>query len=136
MLAKTSTSACVVLGGLCAGRVHAQPDPDTEANPSEAAPAGADGADQLTLPKGRLLLDAYIAASLNSGAVFKPFSISPDLWYGATDDITVGLVHSGLGTTGFIGGAGQSLCLSGTGGGCSDVYRNVGLDARYKLKVG
>jgi hypothetical protein len=137
MLAKTSTIACVVLGVLFAGRVHAQPDPDSEAKPTEAGPAaGADGADQLTLPKGRALLDAYIAASLSSDAVFKPFSISPDIWYGATDDITVGLVHSYLGTTGFIGGAGQSLCLSGTGGGCSDVYKNVGLDARYKLKVG
>src|SRR4051794_21644683 len=117
MLAKTSTIACVVLGVLVAGRVHAQPDPDTEAKPTEAAPAGAEGADQLTLPKGRLLLDAYIAANLSSGAVFKPFSISPDLWYGATDDVTVGLVHSGLGSTGFIGGGfglgGQSLCLSG-----------------------
>jgi len=137
MLAKTSTIACVVLGVLVAGRVHAQPDPDTEAKPTEAAPP--DGADQLTLPKGRLLLDAYITASLSSDAVFKPFSISPDLWYGATDDVTVGLVHSALGTFGFIGGtglSGQSLCLSGSGGGCADVYTNVGVDARYKLKVG
>src|SRR4051812_45713682 len=116
MLAKSSTIACVVLGVLFAGRAHAQPDPDTEAKPAGAAPAG-DGVDQLTLPKGRLLLDAYIAASLSTDAVFKPFSISPDIWYGATDDVTVGLVHSGLGTTGFIGLAGQSLCLSGTGGG-------------------
>jgi len=137
MLAKTSTIACVVFGVLFAGSAYAQPDPDSEAKPTEAGPAaGADGADQLTLPKGRLLLDASIVASLVSGAVFKPFSVSPDLWYGVTDDITVGLVHSSAGVGGFLGIPGSSLCLSGSGGGCADVYPDVAIDGRYKLKTG
>jgi hypothetical protein len=68
--------------------------------------------------------------------VFKPFSLSPDLWYGATDDITVGLVHSGLGASGFIGGVGDALCLTGTSGGCGKLYPGVGLDVRYKLTTG
>ena len=110
MLAKTSTIACVVFGVLFARGAYAQPDPDSEAKPTEAGPAaGADGADQLTLPKGRLLLDASLIASLVSGSEFKPFSLSPDVWYGATDDITVGLVHSIAGVTGFIGFPGSSL---------------------------
>ena len=90
----------------------------------------------MTLPKGRVLLDAFFEINLASGAEFKPFSLSPDVWYGATDDITVGLVHSAVGTSGFIGGTGESLCLAGTGGGCADVYHNVGVDVRYKLKTG
>src|SRR5215470_10339195 len=123
MLAKTSTIACVVFGVLFAGNAYAQPDPDSEAKPTEAGPAaGAEGADQLTLPKGRLLLDASLIASLVSSFEFKPFSLSPDVWYGATDDITVGLVHSLAGVTGVIGFPGSSLCLAGTGGGCADVY--------------
>jgi hypothetical protein len=134
MIAKTSTIVCVVLGVLFAGRVHAQPDPDSEAKPSEGAPS--DGADQLTLPKGRALLSGYVEINLSSDAVFKPFSISPDVWYGATDDITVGLVHSTPGVTGFIGPAGTSLCLAGSSNGCGDVYPNAGLEARYKLKTG
>lgn len=137
MLSKTSTIACVALGAsLLAARAHAQPEPDTDARPAAAAAASADGADQLTLPKGRLLLDAFAAFNLSSDSVFKPFSLSPDVWYGATDAVTVGLIHSGTGMFGFIGGAGQSLCLSGSGGNCADIYPNVGLEARYKLKTG
>jgi hypothetical protein len=136
MLAKTSTIACVVFGVLFAGGAYAQPDPDSEAKPEAGPAAGADGADQLTLPKGRLLLDASLIASLVSGSEFKPFSLSPDVWYGVTDDITAGLVHSIAGVTGFIGFPGSSLCLSGSGGSCADIYPDVGLLARYKLKTG
>lgn len=138
MLAKTSTIACVLLGtSLFAARAHAQAEPETEAKPAEAAAAGDEGTDQLTLPKGRALLDAFIEINLSDGGVFKPFSVSPDVWYGVTDDITAGLVHSAAGSTGFIGGFGQSLCLSGSGdGGCGNIYDNVGLDGRYKLKLG
>lgn len=136
MLAKTTTIACVALGTLLAARAHAQPETESEAKPPETPAAGAEGGDQLTLQKGRLLLDAFVEISLSTDAVFKPFSISPDVWYGVTDDITVGLIHSATGTTGFIGGVGNSLCLSGTSGGCSDFYRNVGFEARYKLTTG
>jgi len=90
--------------------------------------------DQTVLPKGRAVIDAYLEISLVSGAVFKPFSIAPDIWYGVSDDITVGLVHSIAGETGFIGGVGDALCLSGSD--VCKVYNNVGVDVRYKLKAG
>jgi hypothetical protein len=135
MLAKTSTIACGVLGVLFAARVHAQTE-DAETKPPDAAAAAADGADQLTLPKGRALIDGYLAINLSDGASFKPVSISPDIWYGATDDITVGLVHSGVGQSGFMGNPIRSLCLTGTENGCLDFYSNVGVDGRYKLKAG
>ena len=90
--------------------------------------------DQTVLPKGRALIDVYLEISLVSGNVFKPFSIAPDLWYGVSDDITVGLVHSVAGETGFIGGTGSALCLSGSD--VCKVYNNVGADLRYKLKAG
>jgi hypothetical protein len=126
MLAKTSTLVCVVLGAaLSTARADDAPP---------AAAAAADGTYQLTLPKGRVLLDAFAEINLSDGQVFKPFSLSPDLWYGATDELTVGLVHSTLGRIGVIGGVGDSLCLTGTTGNCSSVYPTVGLDVRYKLK--
>jgi hypothetical protein len=90
----------------------------------------------VTLPKGRVLLDAYLEMNLVSGAEFKPFSLSPDVWYGVTDDITVGLVHSAVGGSGFMGFVGTSLCLTGTDNGCAKLYDNVGVDARYQLKDG
>jgi hypothetical protein len=117
MLAKTSTLVCAAL---CALLSTARAEPETTA--------------QLTLPKGRLLLDASLEINLSDGLVGKPISLSPDLWYGATDDLTVGLVHSSLGATGFIGNAGDSLCLTGTTSGCPDLYQDAGIEIRYKLK--
>jgi hypothetical protein len=135
MLDKTSTFVCVVLCGvLPSATAAADQEAETEAGSTPAA--AADGDVQLTLPKGRLVLDAYLAASLVSGAVFKPFALSPDIWYGATDKVTVGLIHSSVGATGFIGGANTPLCLAGSDGGCGDVYSGFGLDARYPLKAG
>jgi hypothetical protein len=135
MFDKTSTFVCVVLGAtLVSLPAVAQSGADPE--PVSSSPAGPEGAASVTLPKGRALLDAFLEINLVSGVEFKPFSLSPDVWYGVTDDITMGLVHSAVGTSGFIGGSGESLCLAGTGGGCTDVYHNVGVDARYKLKIG
>jgi hypothetical protein len=139
MLAKNTTIAGVVLGMLFAARAHAQPDPDSETKPLDAAAAaaGGEGGEQLTLQKGRLVLNGYVAISLSNSAVFKPISISPDVWYGVTDDITAGLVHSAVGTTGFIGaaGGGESLCVTGTDNLCGNLYHNVGFEGRYKLKM-
>jgi hypothetical protein len=138
MLAKNTTITGVVLGMLFAARAHAQTDPDSETKPLDAAAAaaGGEGGEQLTLPKGRLILNAYLEVNLSgNGGTLKPISISPDLWYGVTDDITAGVVHSSVGTSGFIGGVGDSLCLTGSSSGCADLYRNVGVEARYKLKM-
>lgn len=138
MLDKTSVFVCVVLGAtLSIARADTEPegDPGTAAPLAASVPAG-DGNDQLTLPKGRLVLDAFIGISLSTDLVAKPFSISPDLWYGVSDDLTVGLVHSARGGSGFMGGVGTSLCLAGEENGCADIYSNVGLNARYKLKTG
>jgi hypothetical protein len=136
MLAKNTTIAGVVLGMLFAARAHAQPDPDSETKPLDAAAAtaGGEGGEQLTLPKGRLVVNAYLGIGLSDGAAFKPISLSPDVWYGVTDEITAGVVHSAVGTTGFIGGVGESLCLSGSDN-CGDLYKNAGIEARYKLKM-
>lgn len=143
MLAKNTTIMGVVLGMLFAARAHAQPDPDSETKPLDAAAAaaGGEGGEQLTLQKGRLVVNAYLSIGLSDGAAFKPISVSPDLWYGVTDDITAAVVHSSVGTTGFMGGGGlaglggQSLCLSGSSNGCSDVYSNVAVEGRYRLKM-
>jgi hypothetical protein len=106
---------------------------------AEPAPPTSDGAtltDRLTLPKGRVLLNAFAEINLSSNAVGKPISLSPDVWYGVTDDLTIGLVHSVSGRTGFASGLGSALCLSGTGGNCPRVYDNVGADVRYTLTTG
>jgi hypothetical protein len=88
---------------------------------------------RMTLPEGRLLVQAFIQMSLSSDLVLKPLSLSPDVWYGLTDDLSLGLAHSAAGTGGLYGAAGTSLCLTGADNGCADVYRNVALLGRYSL---
>jgi len=96
--------------------------------------SSASDTDGFVLPKGKLLLDAELEMSLSSGAAFKPVSLAPDLWYGVTDDLSLGLVHSTVGETGFIQGAGDGLCFTGSSSGCPKFYNKVGVDGRYRLK--
>ena len=105
------------------------------AGPARAAPDDAT-VDTLTLPRHRVVLDVFLEANLSRGQAFAPFSIAPDVWLGATDRLTFGLVHSTAGRTGFIDGYGDSLCLTGTANGCPRPYNNVGVDARYTLSGG
>jgi hypothetical protein len=92
--------------------------------------------DTLTLPRHRVVLDAFFEANVSRGQAFAPVSIAPDVWFGATDDLTLGLVHSTAGRSGFIDGSGDSLCLTGTANGCPRPYNNLGVDVRYKLARG
>jgi hypothetical protein len=108
----------------------ARADVSGDANPQ---PTQTQAPNSLVMPKGKLLLDAYLEMDLSSGAAFKPVSLTPDLWYGVTDDLTLGLVHSTTGGSGFIGGIGNSLCLTGSSNGCAQFYPDVGIDARYRL---
>ena len=96
--------------------------------------SSASDTDGFTLPKGKLLLDAFVEMNLSKDLAFKPVSLAPDLWYGATDDLTLGVVHSGESRTGFLGGIGDSVCLTGSDNGCAHVYNNVGLDGRIRIK--
>lgn len=111
---------------------EARADAHEEAG-SVAAEAGA----KLTLPAGSLLVVVPIETNLSKSAVAKPLSIAPDIWYGVADKLTVGVVHSSLGATGFfVGNAGLGVCVTGKDNGCVEVYDNVGLDVRYSLLEG
>jgi hypothetical protein len=108
----------------------------SSAEPAPPASDGATSAQQLTLPKGRWLLGVTAELNLSADQVGKPFSLGPDVWYGETDHLTVGLVHTAAARTGFASGYGSSLCLSGQSNGCAHVYDNVGLVARYEPSHG
>src|SRR5439155_11795359 len=69
-----------------------------------------------------------------------PAALAPDVWYGASDDFTIGVVHSKFATTGFRGSAGNALCVTT---GCASLYNNVGVEGwgavlrgRFALVVG
>jgi hypothetical protein len=105
---------------------HADSDPALDA----------DGPDQLVMPKGKLAIDAYFEIGMTKDNAGKPVSLAPDLWYGLSDELSIGLVHSLVGTAGLMGGQGDSLCLSSTSSGCAHVYNNGDLDLRYGLAKG
>jgi hypothetical protein len=96
--------------------------------------ARADG--KLTLKPGALFVQLDLEVNVSSDAVAKPVSIAPDASAGITSDLTVSLVHSTFGTTGFRGGTGLGLCVTGASNGCAHPYNNVGGEAVYSLVGG
>lgn len=105
---------------------------------SETNIAHADTAYRTTLPAGTFQIHVPVEISLVEDRIAKPFSVAPDIWYGITDGITVGIVHSGFGTNGNWGGVpGRGICLAGDGtGGCPEIYDNAGLELRFNLLEG
>ena len=77
----------------------------------------------LTLAKGMVEIQGDALINLSSDRVFKPFAIAPDIYYGVSDKLSVGLTH------------GVGLCLTGESNGCGKVYNDVGLDAIFSLSL-
>jgi len=98
--------------------------------------AGSARAGGLTLEPGALFVQLDLEMNVAKDNIAKPFSIAPDVSIGATRDLTFSLIHSTFGTTGFRGGSGLGLCVSGTSGGCPHPYNNVGGEALYSLLAG
>ena len=74
----------------------------------------------LGLTAGMLQLDVNGGVGLNKGSAGEPFAMPLAVWYGITNEIQAALVSSGL-------------CLSGTDGGCSKVFDNIGLNVLLSL---
>jgi len=87
-------------------------------------------------PAGLLTLRLNLLVNASSGTFFKPTALAPDVFYSITDNIQIGLLHTGpMGWQTLPSEA--SLCLTGTGtGGCPNVYNNVGFDFMYGLLYG
>jgi hypothetical protein len=101
-------------------------DGDGDAMPDDSGDGGGDAAMDgeggghpgMMLPKGAIAIHAVVEVNMSADLVAKPFSIAPDVWYGVSPKLQVGLVHSRMGQTGFLGGAGllgagAGLCLAG-----------------------
>ncbi|MCC6993835.1 MAG: hypothetical protein IT370_04325 [Deltaproteobacteria bacterium] len=77
----------------------------------------------ITLVKGLLQVRGDINVNLTKELEGKPFAIAPDIYYGVSDVLNVGLIH------------GTGLCLAGKENGCAKVYNDVGIDAIYALTL-
>lgn len=100
------------------------------AEPAKPAPPG------LTLPGGVVSVSATLEVEATAAKAGKPISLAPDVSYGVTPELTLSLVHSTFAVTGFRGGAGRGLCLTGEDRGCAKLYNNVGAEALYGLARG
>lgn len=132
-----STLGTVALGLSLAAPAFAQ---DEEAAPAaseaEAPAAGgeAGGPPPITgVRAGGLAIWGSIGVNMSKSAVAKPFSVTPDIYYGVNDDLSIGLVHSRYAMTGFASYGGEALCLAGKEKGCAKVFDNTGVVAKYKL---
>jgi hypothetical protein len=109
-----------------------------DAAPSEAAAATVEGGPApltkanwplalvdrpITLAKGLLEIRGNVQVNMSKSAVGKPFTIAPQIYYGVSDVLNVGLTHS------------TGLCLSGKSNGCAKVYNDVGVDVIYALTL-
>lgn len=117
-------SACAV--ALLA--VHARPALADEPDPNKPV-------EVMTLPKGAWIINGFIETNLSKGSAGKPISIVPDGWYGVDDKLSVGLVHSSIAMTGFVGAVADSICVTGVNNGCAKPYKTVGGLARYRLQA-
>jgi hypothetical protein len=64
-----------------------------------------------------------VSIDLSRGLVGKPVAITPGVFYGISDRLTVGLTDA-------------RFCLTGTSGGCARIYDSIGLDAIFAFMTG
>ncbi|HLL21306.1 MAG TPA: hypothetical protein VK427_04200 [Kofleriaceae bacterium] len=74
-----------------------------------------------------------VETDASKGSFGDVVSLAPDVAVGVTDDLTVMLVHSTFGRTGFRGVAGSGICITDA---CKNTYDNVGAEVLYALANG
>jgi len=90
----------------------------------------------VTLPEGKVRVDTTVESEVSTNKVAKPVSIAPDLSFGATNELMLGLVTSKFATSGFRGSAGGGFCATGTDNGCAHVFNAGGVEGWYALSKG
>ncbi len=110
----------------------------------ESSSAGRAMERRLVLPKGQVYLQGFMEINLSiNGGFFRPIWLQPDVWYGYSDKLTVGLVHSPRALNGFLSSRFPSggLCLGSTTVASKKdllpcpkgTYSGTGLLARYHV---
>jgi hypothetical protein len=85
----------------------------------------------LVLPRGGFLAALTAEIELAPHLVAEPLQLAPDVWYGVTSRLTVGLVHSDPSLDRIQ--TGRTFCFTHGTLTCTHFYGGSGLDARYQL---
>jgi hypothetical protein len=91
-------------------------------------------AEPLVLDRGDILVRLAIETNLDPRSIARPLSFAPDAWFGVTDRLTVGLIHSNQSVDRI--DAGASFCVRQLANDCDEIYRGGGVDARLSLAHG
>jgi hypothetical protein len=130
-----STRTCLIgcfLGSLATSAFAQNGD---DASPASSAPAGEYAVMRgVQGPAGMLSARLLLDINMSADNVGKPISLVPDLYYGVTDKLQLGLLHDG--PMGWQSRPGLGLCLTGKDNGCPKVYDNIGFDMMYGLAFG
>ena len=105
---------CLLLIMILAGTASAQPAPNV-------------------LPSGIFTLTVTAEVEASKGTFGDPTSIAPDAAIGVTNELTLAVLHSSFGRTGFRGGAGDGICITDA---CGEVYDNASAEVYYNLADG
>jgi hypothetical protein len=93
------------------------------------------GGDALVLDADEIAARVTIEYELAPRLAGKPTSFAPDVWFGVTRALTVGIIHSNASVSRIDRAA--SFCFHHHPiYGCVRTYHNAGLDARYALRGG
>jgi hypothetical protein len=86
----------------------------------------------LVLARGQLEAQLSYERGLPETSVVSRTSLAPDLWFGVTPRLTVGLVHSNRSVDQL--DAGDTFCLNDKFFECDGAYHGSGIDVRYALR--
>jgi hypothetical protein len=75
----------------------------------------------LGVSAGMLQVDINGATTLSKNLAGKPATLPLAFWYGATNQLQLGLVHA------------SGVCITGKSNGCAKVYDDVGLNGLYSI---
>ena len=130
-----STRMCLVGCFLASLATPAFAQDGDDVPPVSNAPAGQYAVMRgVQAPAGMLSARLLLGINLSTDNVGKPISLAPDLYYGVSDTLQLGLVHQG--PLGWQGRPGLGLCVAGKSNDCPKVYDNVGFDLMYGLAFG
>lgn len=99
-----------------------------------ALAAAREAAADVPLANGQVEADLTIEANLHPSETAEPLSIAPDLWFGASDRLTLGIVHSGPAIDRLEPGA--SLCVRTFVTGCDRLWQRAGIDSLWTVQRG
>lgn len=83
----------------------------------------------LVLRMGKGEVQAFVKVNMAKSQVGKPTTITPDVYFGVSDFLQLGVVHSSPLGWQTPGATPSSICVTGKDNSCPKVYNNLGIDA-------